>query len=94
MVLSEEIVGKYVEFNICQFLEFNLLDIRGVFLEKIPQFKSLVGYEDDIGFLLEEFVHEEVEPAVGAGAYCVEIIDDEQEIGVCVFIEGVQGEHA
>ena len=52
-----------------------------------------MGYEDNVGFLLEEFVHEEVEPTVGTGPYCVEIIDNEQEIGVCVFVEGVQGEH-
>ena len=94
MVLSEEVVGKYVEFNICQFLQFNLFDVRGSFLEKIPEFESLMGHEDYIGFFLEEFIHEEVEPAVGSGAYGVEIVYDEQEIGVCVFIEGVQGEHA
>lgn len=48
---------------------------------------ALMGHEDNVDLLLEEFFEEEVVATVGTGPDQVEVINHQKEVRVCILVK-------
>lgn len=86
----EDVVGVDVQLNLVEFIDLDALEEDS--LEDLLDVEGFVGSEDEVHFFFEEAVEEDVVAAVGARTDEVEVIDQEQEVFIGVFVEGLKVE--
>lgn len=91
IIQIEDAVCIDVELDIIQLFNFNCLEKDS--MENFFHVECLVSHQDYVHLLLEEPVQEDVVATVGTRANQMEIVNYQQEVLICVFVEGLEVEY-
>lgn len=85
----QDVVGVDVEFEVVHLLDLDGFDGG----EDVADVEGFVGDQDEVDFLVDQPVEEDVVPSVRARLDQMEIVDHQHEVGVGVSVEGLQREN-
>lgn len=88
----QNVVGKDVELHIRQSLQFDYPKSQIRIL--VSEVLTLMGYEDYVHFLLDYLLEEHMVTTIGTRLYMVEIVNHQEKVRICVFVEGLEVEHS
>ena len=88
----QNVVGKDVELHIAQSLQFDDPDVQTRIL--VSEVVALVSYEDHVHFLFDYLLEEHVVTTIGTRLYMMKVVNHKEQVGVRVFVEGLEVEHS